>query len=192
MDDLKSALAAERLASYQRLRGGFPIPLAGAAYWLVLTWAGHALDLAGWLAVAMWGSGLIFPLALAFAKLFGNQFMQDRTAISDLLVPAFVSMLLFFPTLASVIWTAPELAPLVLAIGMSVHWPVIGWMYGRTALFTGHAVMRAALAFLIWNWMPEGRDVLLPLSVALVYLATVLLILVDTRRLDAHRPPVAA
>ena len=182
MDDLRARLKAERLASYLRLKGGFPVPLAGAAYWLVLAWAGYALSLRDWVTVAMWGSGLIFPLALVLAKAFRNDFMRDKTAVSDVLLPTFVSMLLFWPMLGAAIWTEPQLAPLILAIGMSLHWPVIGWSYGRTALYTAHALVRAALAFAIWTWMPEARFTLLPLSVAVVYLATVAAILVDVRR----------
>src|SRR5687767_2983162 len=170
VDDLKSRLLADRLASYARLKGGFPVPLAGAAYWAVLTWMGYTSSPGGWILVAMWGSGAIFPLALLLAKVFRNDFMKDKTASGDVLVPTFIAMLLFWPMLISAIWTAPQLAPLILAIGMSLHWPVIGWSYGRTALFTAHAVVRAVVVFIIWNWMPEARFTLLPLSVCLIYL----------------------
>jgi len=54
--------------------------------------------------------------------------MRDKTAVMDALWPAFVSMLLFWPIAISAYWTYPQLVPLVLAIGMSIHWPVIGWM----------------------------------------------------------------
>lgn len=179
IDELKARLLADRLASYRRLKGGFPVPLAGAAYWAVLTWAGYTLSVNGWITVAMWGSGLIFPLALLLAKLFRNNFMKDRTASGDVLLPTFIAMLLFWPMLAAAIWTAPQLAPLILAIGMSMHWPVIGWSYGRTALFTSHAVLRTLVAFAIWTWLPDARFTLVPLSVCVIYLVTVAAILVD-------------
>lgn len=68
--------------------------------------------------------------------------------------------------------------PLILAIGMSIHWPVIGWTYGRTLLYTAHAVSRAIVCFILWNWFPTTRFTLLPLAVCVIYLATVLAIFV--------------
>ena len=182
MDDLRAQLLADRLACFTRLKGGFPIPLAGAVYWGVLAWAGQTLTLAGWLNLAMWSSGMIFPLALVFARLFRNDFLKDKTASGDVLLPTFISMFLFWPMLVASIWTAPELGPLILAIGMSLHWPVIGWSYGKTALYTAHAVVRAVVVFAIWVWMPDARLTLLPLSVAVIYLLSVAAILLEVRR----------
>jgi len=179
---LKSDLLDERLRAYDRLRGGFPIPLAGALYWLALALAGYAgVREHLWIFGAFVTSGLIFPLALLLAKLFRCDFMNDRTPVTDVLFPAFTAMLLFWPMAVSAYWTYPALVPLILAVGMSMHWPVIGWSYGKTVLYSAHAVSRAAVCFYIWNWLPDDRRTLLPLSVSLIYLLTVLAILWDTR-----------
>lgn len=155
---LKQALLAEREASFFRLRGGFPIPLAGATYWAILGTLGYLLRSRQlWIFIAYVISGAMFPLALLFASLFRNSFMRDRTAVTDVLFPAFTSMLLFWPIAISAWWTYPQLVPLVLGIGMSIHWPVIGWMYGRSALYTTHAVVRAVTCFVLWNWFPSSR-----------------------------------
>lgn len=183
--DLTEALRRERLASYVRLQGGFPIPLAGAVYWLVLGVAGSYLTLPQWSIIAFIGTGAIFPLALLFAAIFRNPFMKDRTAVTGVLVPAFISMLLFWPMIVAAVQEGPELIPLILAIGLSLHWPVIGWSYGRTAIFSGHAIIRALLAIIIWMNFPDARLTLLPFSVAAVYLATVLVIFIDSKRLKA-------
>jgi hypothetical protein len=190
MEQLRAQLLADRLASFHRLKGGFPIPLAGAVYWAMLAIAGLYLPLRGWMVIAMWGSGMIFPLALLFAKLFRNEFMKDKTAAGDVLLPTFISMFLFWPMLIAAVWTSPDLAPLILAIGMSIHWPVIGWSYGKTALYTAHAVVRAVVVFAIWVWLPESRLTLLPLSVSVVYLLSVAAILVEVRRMRAAAPGV--
>jgi hypothetical protein len=141
-----------------------------------------------WIFAAAASSGLIFPLALLLARIFRCDFMRDRTAVSDVLLPAFVAMLLFWPMAISAWWTTPPLFPLILAIGMSLHWPVIGWSYGKTALYSAHAVVRAVVCFAIWNWLPSGRITLLPLSVALIYAATVAAILWDSGRTNAFAP----
>jgi hypothetical protein len=181
MDTLKAQLLQDRLASFYRLKGGFPVPLAGAVYWAALAWAGQFLSLAEWINLALWSSGAIFPLALLFARVFRNDFMKDKSAAGDVLLPTFISMFLFWPMLIAAIWTAPELASLILAIGMSLHWPVIGWAYGKTALYTAHAVVRAIVVFVIWVWLPEARLTLLPLSVSFIYLLSVAAIVIAAR-----------
>jgi hypothetical protein len=109
--------------------------------------------------------------------------MKDRTAAGDVLLPTFISMFLFWPILIASLSAAPALAPLVLAIGMSLHWPVIGWSYGKTALYSAHALVRAVVVFIIWMWMPQERLWLLPLSVSVIYLLSVGAILLEVTRL---------
>ena len=186
--DLKAALLADRLAAYRRLRGGFPVPLAGAIYWGVLAWFGTVANVPTWCALAFIGSGAIFPIALILAAAFRNPFMKDKTAAGDVLVPAFISMLLFWPMIVATMQVAPQLAPLILAIGMSLHWPVIGWSYGRTALFSAHSIVRAIVCTLIWLWIPEGRFTLLPLAVTIIYLLTVIAIFIDSGRVKVPEP----
>jgi hypothetical protein len=180
MSDLAEALRRERLASYARLRGGFPVPLAGAVYWAALAALGYVRQDSVWYLAALFGSGAIFPLALLFGAVFRNNFMKDRSVVTSVLAPAFTSMLLFWPMAIAALWQATGLFSLILAIGMSLHWPVIGWSYGRPALFSAHAVSRAVVAFLIWWKMPEARLTLLPASVAAIYLLTVLAIYIDS------------
>jgi hypothetical protein len=60
---------------------------------------------------------------------------------------------------------------------------VIGWSYGKTALYTAHALVRAVVVFIIWMWMPQERLWLLPLSVSVIYLLSVAAILFEATRL---------
>ncbi len=181
---LESALKQERLAQYIRLRGGYPVPLAGAVYWAALGAYGYTTDLAGWANVAFPASGLIFPLALVFAGVFKKPFMKDPSPVGGVLLPAFIAMLLFWVFIVAAAMTKDyALIPLLLAVGMSLHWPVIGWSYGRTFLYSAHAVVRALVALFIFIQYPDQRLTWLPLSVAAVYLVTVLAIYVDSGRL---------
>lgn len=179
-EQLRDAVKADRLASYARLRGGFPIPLAGAVYWAALSACGYFMDLSDWSRAAFFGSGAIFPLALGFAALFRNDFMKDKTSVGSVLLPAFVSMLLFWSFIVAAASEAQSMISLILAIGMSLHWPVIGWSYGRTLIYSGHAVARAVGGTAIWLSFPDERLTWLPLFVAAVYLVTVLIIIVDS------------
>lgn len=178
---LKQTLFAEREASFFRLRGGYPIPIAGAIWWAALGAAGYLLHSRNlWIFVAFVTSGVVFPLAVLLARLLRNNFMRDRTAVTDLLFPAFGSMMLFWPIAISAWWSYPDLVPLILAVGMSILWPVVGWTYGRTALFSAHAAARAVVCFVLWNWFPSTRFTLLPLAVSAIYLATAFVILITS------------
>ena len=185
--NLKQLLKNHRQAQYLRLAGGFPIPLAGFVYWGFLGGVGFFTDLGVWAAIALPASGAIFPLALLFAAIFKCPFMKDKSAIGDVLLPAFISMLLFWPMLIAAAKVAPELVPLILAIGMSLHWPVIGWSYGRTGLFSAHAIIRAIFCLAIFSFFPEYSITWMPLGVAVIYALTVIAIRADVRRLEnAH------
>ncbi len=188
MEGLRAAVRRDQLASFARLKGGFPVPLAGALYWAALGVAGYRLGVDDWILGAFIFSGAIFPVALLLAKLFRCDFMKDETATGDVFGPTLVGMLLFWPIAFAAYGTAPQLVPLVLAIGMSQHWPVIGWSYGKPALYSAHAIVRALGATLIWAWLPDHRFTLIPFWVAAVYLATVAaIVIVAKRAAAAHR-----
>ena len=182
MDELRAAIRRDQLASFVRLKGGYTFPLAGAVYWAALGVAGHSLPVETWILVAFIFSGAIFPLALLLSTLLRVNFMKDRTATGDVLGAAFTSMLLFYPIAFAAYGHAPQLVPLILAIGMSQHWPIIGWSYGKPALYSAHAIIRALGATAIWAMVPNGRLTLIPFWVAAIYLATAAAILIAAKR----------
>ncbi|GGX64140.1 hypothetical protein GCM10011309_12750 [Litorimonas cladophorae] len=186
LTELKARLAEHRLAQYIRLNGGVPIPMAGAIYWLALAYVGTRTGLEGWAGLALPLSGAIFPLALLLAALMKNKFMSDKSAVGDVLLPTFIGMLLFWPMLVMAIKSAsPELVVPILAIGMSIHWPVIGWSYNRTALFSAHSILRAGLTLLVWFTAREQILILIPLAVAATYILTIAAIYFDVARLKS-------
>ena len=181
IEELRAAVRADQLASFVRLKGGYTFPIAGAIYWAALGVAGYYLPVETWILYAFIFSGAIFPLAWLLSSLFGVPFMKDKTATGDILGPAFTGMLIFYPIAFAAYGHAPQLVPLVLAIGMSQHWPVIGWGYGKPGIYSAHAIVRALGALAIWALVPDGRFTLIPFWVAAVYLATVVAILVAWR-----------
>ncbi|MDB5367101.1 MAG: hypothetical protein JWM77_3028 [Rhodospirillales bacterium] len=144
---------------------------------------GTKLSLPTWCFVAAVLSGLIFPLGLALSKPLRANPMA-KSPLSPAIAGAFIAMLLFWPMAFAAAAIAPAVVPLILAIGMSLHWPVIGWAYGKLRLFAAHAVVRAVVCTAIWFLLPDGRTTVLPAAVALIYFATTLAIAVDRRRLS--------
>ena len=189
--ELNAALKAGRLAAYAEARGGWPVPLAGAAYWGVLAWLGQSMDPANWSLLAAVMSGAIFPVAVALAAIFRNPFMKVKVPDHGVVFMAMGAMLLFWPTAIAAMWNFNALTPLILAIGMSGHWPVFGWSYGRPLPFLFHVIVRAVVAFGIWQYMPDERFTLLPAAVAVIYVVTVVILFIDSgvvaRRLKAGK-----
>jgi predicted membrane protein len=96
-------------------------------------------------------------------------------------------MLLFWPVAIAAFWSYPPLVPLVLAIGLSLHWPVIGWYYARAGIYITHAVIRAIACVILWNWWPSTRFTLLPFTVAAAYLLTAVAILIASSETEIRQ-----
>ncbi len=192
LTELNLELKSARLAAYAEARAGWPVPLAGATYWAVLSVLGGQVSEANWSMLAAVMSGMIFPVALGYAALVRNPFMTVKVPDQGVVFMAMGAMLLFWPVMVAAMWNYNSLAPLVLAIGMSGHWPVFGWSYGRPAPFIGHVLVRAIAAFGIWQYMPEARFTLLPAAIASIYLGTMLVLFIDSgvvaRRLKRGAP----
>lgn len=189
--DLEARLKAARLNAYAEARGGWPVPLAGTVYWAFLTWLGFTVSEASWSLIAAIFSGAIFPIAVGLAALMRNPFMKVKIPDQGVIFMAMGAMLLFWPMAIAAMWNFNALTPLILAIGMSGHWPVFGWSYGRAVPFLGHVIVRAAGAFTIWHFMPEDRFTLLPAAIAAIYLATVLVLYLDSGAVAKQRQGIA-
>jgi hypothetical protein len=150
---------------------------------------GARMDEANWSLLAAVMSGVIFPLAIAYAAIVRNPFMKVKVPDQGVVFMAMGGMLLFWPMAVAAMWNFNALTPLILAIGMSGHWPVFGWSYGRPLPFLAHAIVRAVVCFGIWQYMPDGRFTVLPAAVAVIYVVTVAVLFIDSgtvaRRLKA-------
>lgn len=178
--ELNAALKAARLGAYAQSRGGWPVPIAGAIYWAVLAWLGTWVAPEDWSLLAAVLSGAIFPVAVALAAVFRNPFMKVKLPDQGVVFMAMGAMLLFWPGAIAAMSLQNALVPLLIAIGMSAHWPVFGWSYGRPAPFIAHAAVRAVAACAIWVLLPGDRFTVLPAAIAAIYLVTVVILYVDS------------
>lgn len=164
-------LDQERRHHFVRSNGGIALPAAGAFYWLALGVAGFWLNPPQWMLLAFTTSGLIFPLGLALQKPLRTNILI-KAPLSGLIGPALISMMLSWPVTIAASGANNAVAPLALAVGMSVHWPVIGWLF-RSRVCLIHAIGRALLTTGFWYLFPNGRFTLIPLTVAILYGLTV-------------------
>lgn len=181
-DKLDTELKRQRLNAYVTVRGGWPVPLAGATYWLVIATLGLFVSRENWSLIAAVLTGAIFPIALAYAELSGNRFMQVDMPDKVIMIVALLAMLLFWPAAVVAMWNFNDMFPLILAIGMSTHWPIVGWAYGRLTPFVAHVAIRTVAVVLVWFLLPEGRFTVLPFMVFAVYLLTTIWLYIDSVR----------
>ena len=184
------AITAEQRRLFLAARSGVSAPAAGAIYWLALGVAGFYLDPNPWCLLAFVTSGAIFPLAIALQKpLRANMFV--KSPLDSLTFPTLLPVMLCFGFSIPAFHSQKDLVPLGLTIGMTMHWPTIGWMYGRTAAFSTHAIVRVLSAVALWYAFPDQRFSLIPLSTGIVYAATFFYLLYDVAREEkGELPPV--
>lgn len=184
-------LERARRAFFVRAGGGVGLPAAGLLYWAALAVAGMVLTTKAWGAVACIGSGLIYPLGLLLARPTRSNVAIKDDPLSPLALRGIVAINLLWPLHFAIWFTAPQLLPLSLAIGMALHWPIIGWMYDCRACLA-HALMRVPLVSAIWFLLPGYRLTLLPLAVALVYAVTIVQIRRELGAASASAAPQPA
>lgn len=187
--ELDTTLERGKRDLFLRAGAGLGLPAAGLVYWLVLGAAGYAVGPKTWGLVACVGSGLIFPLGILLGRLLGSDVLV-KGPLAALAPRAVLAINLLWPLHIALYFGAIEFLPLSLAIGMGLHWPIIGWMYGSAAC-ARHALIRVPLVSAIWFLLPAQRYTLLAFAVAAVYLVSILQMrreLANARR----TPPEAA
>ena len=167
--DLKAIILNERRRYSAESGGGVSLPVAGAIYWAGLAIAGAYMDATNWAYAAAAFSGAIFPLGILLQGVFKSPFMKAKSPLSGVTTAAIVAINLLWPIHMIVIWTAPQAAPLTLAIGMSLHWPIIGWGYASKVCMA-HAIVRVAAVTAIFFLAPQYSLVGIPLVVSGLYL----------------------
>jgi len=169
MTDLKMVIMNERKRYCVAAGGGVSLPVAGAIYWSVIGVLGYYLGPAEWALMAAYGSGLIFPVGLLLQGPFRSPFMKAKSPLSGITMAAILAINFLWPIHFVLISVFPEAAPLTLAIGMTLHWPLIGWSYASRVCLI-HSLLRVAAVTVIWYAFPDLRFTVIPFVVAGLYL----------------------
>lgn len=175
-------LDRERRHFIAEANAGVSLPIAGAVYWLALCVFGLFLnDKYIWSLIAIFASGLIFPLGIALQKPLGANLTSVSSVLGGLMLRAVIGINLLIPLyVALIMMRAVEFVPLALALGMTAHWPVASWAYGSRAAMA-HAILRAGAVTGIWFLVPDWRFTILPGTVAVLYLVTALWMLFEAK-----------
>ena len=170
--DFEEEFDLEKKRFLVRANFGMSLPAAGAIYWIVLGIAGFYLEPKEWAILGFFGSGLIFPVGLLLSKPMKAN-LSAKSPFASLAMPAVASMFLSWPMTIAAFMTDVTLVPMFLAIGMSLHWPAIGWMYGSEVCMF-HALIRVIAVSGLWFFFPPVSFTVIPIFVAILYLLTMI------------------
>lgn len=188
MSNLNQAVLEERKRYSAAAGGGVSLPVAGAVYWAVIGVLGFYLDPGEWAYAAAAGSGLIFPLGLLLQGPLRSPFMKTKSPLSGITMAAIIAINLLWPVHVVLISVYPDAAPLSLAIGMTLHWPLIGWAYASRVCMA-HAIIRTAVVTLIWFGLPELRFTGIPFAVSALYVFAAMGLSWESGRFRAQLAP---
>lgn len=154
------------------------MPIAGALAWTGIGIAGALLPLrlAAW--AVFLGTGMIFYLGLAIARLTGEDLLGRRrngNYFDQIFLFAVASALLVYGIAIPFFLVEPTSLPLSVGVLTGLMWvPFSGLIRHWIGLF--HSVTRTALIVAAWYAFPTARFVAIPAIIVAVYLVTILVL----------------
>lgn len=167
------------------------MPIAGAIYWFVIAVLSTLVSERMGLLVLLFGSGLIFPIALAISKITKEKVFSAQNPLGKLMGFSVLMVNLLWAVHIPLFLYAPEFITLSVGIGLGLHWIVYSWII-QHPLGLIHAVLRTGLILLAWFLFPESR--LLAIGLAIVFVYSLSIFQMATRQISHNKlsPQVAA
>ena len=144
------------------------MPIAGAIYWLVVAIVSTQVPVSAGLLVLLFGSGLIFPIALLISKITKEVVFSSKNPLAKLMGASVLMVNLLWAVHIPLFLYAPEFLTLSLGIGLGLHWVVYSWII-QHPLGLIHAGLRTALILVMWFSFPESRILAVGVSIVFVY-----------------------
>lgn len=145
------------------------MPMAGAVVWLVIGICGRLFPESRADVVMLFGTGLIFPLALLIGRLRHETLTDRVNPLSRLMGMSVLMVNLLWAVHLPLLMQAPKFFPLSLGIGLGIHWIVYSWIIQHPVGLI-HAAARTALVVATWFALPSSRMFAIPVVIVIVYL----------------------
>lgn len=160
---------------------------SGLVYWVFVLIVGNVFPLESVKFVWLIGGFFIVPIAIPFSRLLGAEAFPKDNLLADLAGRTHATVnVLGFPIILVPLIFYPEAQILMMAIVYCIDFYVFTWAFG-SRLFIVVASLRVAGASAIWFFLPEYRLTLLPVFVALTYLALTIAIPVQRKKWESTR-----
>ncbi|SJN27417.1 hypothetical protein CZ797_04970 [Pseudoalteromonas sp. JB197] len=144
------------------------MPIAGACVWLAIAIISTQFDERTGVLILLFGSGAIFPLALAIARVRGEALISSDNPLAKLMGLCVLMVNLLWAVHIPLFLYAPTFVPLSLGVGLGLHWVVWSWIV-QHPLGIVHAVLRTILVAVAWFTFPENRLLAIGLVIVFVY-----------------------
>ena len=158
-----------RTAYERQTNRALSMPLAGALVWSMIALAGSLVPERQALFVMLFGTGLIFPIALGIAKLRREDLTGRLNPLSRLMGMSVLMVNLLWAVHLPLLLGAPRFFSLSLGIGLGIHWIVYSWIIQHPVGLV-HAILRTGLVVSAWSAFPHDRLLVVPLVIVVVYL----------------------
>ncbi|PTX90677.1 hypothetical protein [Opitutus sp. ER46] len=157
-------------------------PIAGAVVWTVVGILGLLLPPLTARYALVFGSGVIFPLALLVARFTGQRVFIPGNRFANLMgLSVLMVNLLWALHLALLTSRSAHLMPLSLAIGLGLHWIVFGWII-QAPLGLVHAIVRTVLCTVVTFAFPQHSLTAVAFAVVACYAMTMVQLVAFFRR----------
>ena len=154
------------------------MPIAGAVAWTGIGIAGALLPLRLAILALFIGTGLIFYLGLAVARLTGEDLLGRRRKgnyFDRVLLLTIAAALLVYGIAIPFFLLEPTSLPLSVGVLTGLMWvPFSGLIRHWIGLF--HGVTRTVLIVAAWYLFPNARFVAIPIVIVALYLVTILVL----------------
>lgn len=157
----------------ERSKCALSMPLAGLAVWAVIGVLGMLLPSKSAILALAFGTGAIFPLALAIARLRSEQLLENDNPLARLMGASVLMVNLLWALHIPLLMSAPQFVPLSLGVALGLHWIVYSWIIAHP-LGVRHAILRTAGLVAVWFVFPGHLVTASALVVVVAYAFTLL------------------
>jgi hypothetical protein len=164
-------LADLRIDFDRRSNRSMSMPLAGMLVWTVAGILGLLLPAKTATLALVFSTGAVFPLAMAIAKMRGEQLIENNNPLARLMGTCVVMVNLLWAVHIPLLVYAPQYVPLSLGVALGLHWMVYSWII-QHPLGYRHAVVRTLGLLAVWFLFPSHLVTASAAVVVLAYLMT--------------------
>lgn len=154
------------------------MPIAGAVTWTAIGIAGALLPMRLAVLAVFLGTGMIFYLGLAVARLTGEDLLgrqRKGNYFDRIFLLSITAALLVYGIAIPFFLVEPTSLPLSVGVLTGLMWvPLSGLIRHWIGLF--HGVVRTVLCVAAWYVFPQARFVAIPVVIVAIYLVTILVL----------------
>ena len=162
------SIEIERREFIARSKRYLAFPAAGACIWFLIGLSSLFVSKQTALWVLLFGSGAIFPLALAMARITGQEVFVKNNRFGRLVGQCVLMVNLLWAVNIPMVAVAPQLVPLSVAIGLGLHWIVVGWI-NDASFGLVHSILRTCLCIAAYFLFPDHRLFSIAMAVVVTY-----------------------